>query len=189
MFISYDDYHFTTSASKKPIYTEVLLELYQWWIPKQLFYEELQRGKCLRHKPKKNRRNVVKKKKKKKRKEKKLVVGKILKTGSKWQKVRVVQSGKKGSNFWLKSIESTDNQTLKEAIYKWRCPCCNGYRRRKWTWRYEFKSWTRLIAFHIALIPSGKVWIQLFSLQANSRFFSLNEATSLGEGKLWIQTC
>ena len=35
----------------------------------------------------------------------------------------------------------------------------------------EFKSWTRLIAFHIALIPLGKVWIQLFSLQlwVNSR--------------------
>ena len=25
---------------------------------------------------------------------------------------------------------------------------CNGYRRRKWTRRLEFKSWTRLIAFH-----------------------------------------
>ena len=54
---------------------------------------------------------------------------------------------------------------------KWRCPWCNGYRRRKWTRRHEFKSWTRLIAFHIALIPLGKVWIQLFSLQLwlNSR--------------------
>ena len=75
-----------------------------------------------------------------------------------------------------------------------RCAWCNGYRCRKWTRRYEFKSWTRLIAFHIALIPLGKVWIQLFSLQlwVNSRadcFFSLGEATSLGEGKLWIQTC
>ena len=40
------------------------------------------------------------------------------------------------------------------------CPWCNGYRRRKWTRRHEFKSWTRLIAFHIALIPLGKVWIQ-----------------------------
>ena len=41
----------------------------------------------------------------------------------------------------------------------------------KWTRRYEFKSWTILIAFHIALIPLGKVWIQLFSLQlwVNSR--------------------
>ena len=41
----------------------------------------------------------------------------------------------------------------------------------KWTRRLEFKSWTRLIAFNIALIPLGKVWIQLFSLQlwVNSR--------------------
>ena len=37
-------------------------------------------------------------------------------------------------------------------------PWWNGYHRRKW--RHEFKSWTRLIAFHIALIPLGKVWIQ-----------------------------
>ena len=52
-----------------------------------------------------------------------------------------------------------------------KCPSCNGYRRRKWTRRLEFKSWTRLIAFHIILIPLGKVWIQLFSLQlwVNSR--------------------
>ena len=51
------------------------------------------------------------------------------------------------------------------------CPWCNGHRRRKWTRRHEFKSWTRLIAFHIALIHFGKVWIQLFSLQlwVNSR--------------------
>ena len=52
-----------------------------------------------------------------------------------------------------------------------RCPWCNGYRRRKWTRQHEFKSWTRLIAFRIALIPLGKVWIQLLSLQqwVNSR--------------------
>ena len=43
-------------------------------------------------------------------------------------------------------------------------PWCNGYRLKKWTRRYEFKSLTRLIAFHIALIPLGKVWIQSFSL-------------------------
>ena len=54
---------------------------------------------------------------------------------------------------------------------KRRCPSCNGYRRREWTWRHKFKSWTRLIAFHIALIPLGKVWIQSFSRQlwVNSR--------------------
>ena len=45
------------------------------------------------------------------------------------------------------------------------CPWCNGYRRRKWIRRHEFKSWTRLIAFHIALIPLRKAWIQLFFLQ------------------------
>ena len=44
-------------------------------------------------------------------------------------------------------------------------PWYNCYRRRKWTRRHEFKSWTWLIAFHIALIPFGKVWIQLFSFQ------------------------
>ena len=46
-----------------------------------------------------------------------------------------------------------------------RCPWCNVYRRRKWTRRHEFKSWIKLIAFHIALIPLGKVRIKLFSLQ------------------------
>ena len=46
-----------------------------------------------------------------------------------------------------------------------RCPWYNGYRRRKWIWRLVFKSCTRTIAFHTALIPLGKVWIQLFSLQ------------------------
>ena len=51
------------------------------------------------------------------------------------------------------------------TFIKRRCPWCNGYRRKKWTRRHEFKYWTRLIAFPIALIPLGKVWIQLFSLQ------------------------
>ena len=52
-----------------------------------------------------------------------------------------------------------------------RCPWYNYYRHRKWTRWHEFKFWTWLIAFHIALIPLGKVWIQLFSLQpwVNSR--------------------
>ena len=55
--------------------------------------------------------------------------------------------------------------------YIWRCPWCNGYRRRKWTRWHEIKSWTRLIAFHIALIPLRKVWIQLW---VNSRYESNN---------------
>ena len=37
------------------------------------------------------------------------------------------------------------------------------------------KTWTRLMAFHIALIPWGKVWIQIISLQlwVNSRAFRI----------------
>ena len=67
-----------------------------------------------------------------------------------------------------KFITATRNRTYNIKI-NWttitRCPWCNGYRRRKCTRRRKFKSWTRLIAFNIALIPLGKVWIQLFSLQ------------------------
>ena len=44
-----------------------------------------------------------------------------------------------------------------KLFHLWNCPWCNGYCRRKWTRRLEFKSWTRMIAFHIALIPLGKV--------------------------------
>ena len=66
--------------------------------------------------------------------------------------------------------QTEDGITIDQNLYissisQKRCPWCNGYRRRKWTRRHEFKSWARLIAFHIALIPLGKVWIQLFSLQ------------------------
>ena len=50
---------------------------------------------------------------------------------------------------------------IKREDKKRRCPWCNGYRCRKLTQRHEFKSWTILIAFHIALLPLGKVWIQL----------------------------
>ena len=45
-----------------------------------------------------------------------------------------------------------------------RCLWCNGYHWRKWTWWPNFKSWTRLFAFHVTLIFLGKVWIKLFSL-------------------------
>ena len=70
----------------------------------------------------------------------------------------------------------------------------NDYQGKKWTWRPVFKSWKVLFAFHTALIILGKAWIRLFSLQlwGNSRadwHFNLGMATSLGEGKLFIQTC
>ena len=62
-------------------------------------------------------------------------------------------------------------KTTSQDLQKKTCMEYNGYRRRKWTRRHELKSLTRLIAFHLALIPLGKVWIQLFSLQlwVNSR--------------------
>ena len=79
---------------------------------------------------------------------------------------------------WVESFLYSDKQGTPEEVQRiqrlkyWvltnqyrRCPWCNGYRRRKWTRRHEFKSSTRVIAFHIALIPLGKVWILLFSLQ------------------------
>ena len=98
-------------------------------------------------------------------------------------------------------IEPRSPEPLVNSLPTWpmswfigRCPWCNGYRHRKWTQRHKFKFWTRLIAFHIALIPFGKVCIQLFSLQlwvivGQTVFFSLGKASSLGEEILWIQTC
>ena len=89
-----------------------------------------------------------------------------------WTRVAVSSDGR------LRRMAKEDNSNPRSKrymmimmmIYKM-CPWCIGYRRRNWTRRYEFKSWTRLIALHIALIPLGKVWIQLFSLQlwVNSR--------------------
>ena len=64
---------------------------------------------------------------------------------------------------WMTSRERWLNWMNGNKV-KWRCLWCNCYRRRKWTRRHEFKSWTRVIAFHIALIPLGKVWLQ-FSFQ------------------------
>ena len=48
---------------------------------------------------------------------------------------------------------------------------CNSYFQRKWNWWPEFKSWTKLFAFAIVLIPTVTVSIQLFSSQlwVNSR--------------------
>ena len=48
------------------------------------------------------------------------------------------------------STTYSSHTVIQFMIYNtWRCSWCNGYRRRKWTRRHEFKSWTRLIAFHI----------------------------------------
>ena len=64
-----------------------------------------------------------------------------------------------------------DSPIFVKVVTWLKCPWCNGYCHRIWTQRHEFISWIWLIAFHIALIPLGKVWIQIFSLQlwVNSR--------------------
>ena len=61
-------------------------------------------------------------------------------------------------NHYIRSIALCFSLSLDSKVTEngW-CPWCNGYRHREWTRRHEFKSWTRLIAFHIALIPLGKV--------------------------------
>ena len=67
--------------------------------------------------------------------------------------------------YWIIIIKINFILYMKLPLLLWSCSWCKGYRRRKWTRQHEFKTWTRLIAFHIALIPLGKVWIRLFSLQ------------------------
>ena len=71
-----------------------------------------------------------------------------------------------------------------------RSPWCNGYRRRKWTRPHEFKSWTTLIAFSQSTHNLGQGMNPIIlSPVGQTGFFSLGEATSLREGKVWIQTC
>ena len=48
---------------------------------------------------------------------------------------------------------------------RWRRSWCNAYRRRKWSWRLEFNTYTRLFAFPMALISLGKLWVTLFFLE------------------------
>ena len=45
----------------------------------------------------------------------------------------------------------------------------------------------RLFAFHIVLVPLGKVWIQLW-VNSWTLLFNLGMAACVGNGKLWIQT-
>ena len=59
-------------------------------------------------------------------------------------------------------------------------------------WIASTNTWTRLLAFYMALIPSKKLQIKLFSLQlrVNSKqteLFHLGMTCSLEEGNLYIQ--
>ena len=79
-------------------------------------------------------------------------------TKSVWKLTEMCMPRKLWAKYGLVDCVITQHDILR--VYKcnlMRCPWSNGYRRRKWTRRHEFKSWPRLIAFHIALIPLGKV--------------------------------
>ena len=39
--------------------------------------------------------------------------------------------------------------------FDWKCPWCNGYRRRNWTRRHEFKSWTDCISHSTNTLGKG----------------------------------
>ena len=99
-----------------------------------------------------------------------------------WRRWMIGRSGERGSRISVLAAryDDDDDYTQELNINTFSVPDVtifrifggfNGYHRRKWTRQHEFKTWTRLIAFHITLIPLGKVWIQLFSLQlwVNSR--------------------
>ena len=67
--------------------------------------------------------------------------------------------------------------------------------RRWWQndyWLPEFESWTRQFAFHIALIPLGKLWILLFSLNLRGNYgenccFFLKLSAILKQTKWWFE--
>ena len=50
-------------------------------------------------------------------------------------------------------IPSTFCPTL--GYHQGRCPWCNGYRRRNWTRRHEFKSWTDCISHSTNTLGKG----------------------------------
>ena len=71
---------------------------------------------------------------------------------------------------------------------------CNIYCHWTWIRQIQFKSWKPLVAFHVALIPLGKVWIQLstssyWKIVGQNGLFNLGKANGLEDGKLEIQTC
>ena len=60
----------------------------------------------------------------------------------------------------------TNNWIIKKDL---RCPWCNGYRRRYWTRRHEFKSWTDCISHSSNTLGKGMNRIILPQLWVNSR--------------------
>ena len=58
------------------------------------------------------------------------------------------------ATFWLSCMN-------RASVFEWhkkfkrRCPWCNGYRRRNWTRRHEFKSWTDCISHSTNTLGKG----------------------------------
>ena len=70
-----------------------------------------------------------------------------------------------------------------------RCLWCNGYCHRQWT-QVQILDETDFISHCTNTLEKGMNPIILRpAIVGQTDFFSLGEATSLGEGKLWIQTC
>ena len=65
-------------------------------------------------------------------------------------------------HIYIYSVADTENALFISIV---NCSYFEYCRRRKWTQQPEFKSLRRLFVFYVALIPTGKVCLQLFSLQ------------------------
>ena len=91
-------------------------------------------------------------------------------------------------NLW--NVFKSPSMHVRNGTLNWlwalsRCPWCNGYRRRKWTRRHEFKFWTRLICISHRINTLGKGMNPIILPPAMGKivgqtwFFSLGEVTSL----------
>ena len=54
-----------------------------------------------------------------------------------------------------------NNAMLCNSYLARRCALLNTYRRKKFNWLLEFKSWTKLFAFHFMQMTLGKASINL----------------------------
>ena len=74
-------------------------------------------------------------------------------------KIRTITSSLDHNGPGRNGNEEVFHRLLNSRRFLW----CNGCHFWKWTHRPEFRPWSRLIVFHITLIPLRKVGIQQFS--------------------------
>ena len=92
-------------------------------------------------------------------------------TPTAWSRIRtrVTDSSRNNDNHYTKT---TSIQVVRDVLRNhrywsrgvWRCPWCNGYRRRKWTRRHEFKFWTRILKSYLRLKWSIKETLIFFKI-------------------------